>query len=50
MGLDIDAKYDVGFGFDTLFVAAHVDGLNGSRGHGQKAKSEHCHFEKQSMA
>ena len=38
MGLDIDAKYDVRFGLDTLFVAAYVDGLNGGGSHGRKAK------------
>ena len=32
-GLDNDAKYVVGFGFNTLFVAAHADG---GRSHGQR--------------
>lgn len=42
MGLDIDAKYYVGLGINTLFVAAHVDSLNGGRGHGQR---QSCHLE-----
>lgn len=46
MGLDIDAKYDVGFGINTLFVAAHVDSLNGGRGHGQR---QSCRFKQSTV-
>ena len=52
VGLDVDAEYDVRFGFDALFVAAHVDGLDGGRSHGQR-QSCHCPpatLEKQSMS
>ena len=46
MGLDIDAEYDMRFGIKALFVAAHVDSLDGGCGHGQR---QSCQIE-QSMA
>jgi hypothetical protein len=36
MSLYLYAKYDVSFGFGTLFVAPHVHGLDGGHGHRYK--------------